>query len=314
MDVLTDVLNSLRLHGTLYCRSILRAPWCLAFGATRAATFHVIEGGSCWLTIEGQPTPIPLAGGDVIVLPRGAAHQISSDPALPPVVTIQLDNEVPDACEVRQVDGAGPQTVLLCGLFDYAQDNGHPLLGLLSPLLHISGEQGQLVPWLDATLKFLASEAGSQQPGAVTLTRRLADILFIQIVRAWVVQAGKAARGWLGALHDPQIGAALGAIHRNPAHPWTVEALAMEVAMSRSGFAARFTALVGETPLQYVTNWRMRAAAGMLQHGALGTAEIAHRVGYGSEIAFSKAFKRTLGVAPGAYRRSQRQPRPEAMA
>jgi hypothetical protein len=152
MDVLTDVLNSLRMQGTLYCRSVLRHPWCLGFGATRAATFHVVERGSCLLQIDGAAEPIALAGGDVLVLPRGAAHRISSAPQLEPIVSIQLDQDIPNECQSRQMGEGGLQTVLLCGMFDFAHDNGHPLLSLLPPLVHINAEQGQTAPWLETTL------------------------------------------------------------------------------------------------------------------------------------------------------------------
>jgi len=306
LDVLTDVLNSMRLNSTLYCRSELSAPWGLAFGKTRAATFHVVDRGGGWLRLDGAEAPIALGGGDLIVLPRGCGHYIGSAPDAPVLAAIQLDEQIPIECEVRRYSIDESHTTLLCGLFDFAHDNGHPLLTLLPELLHIRGEDGRAVPWLEATLRFLASEAGSNRPGAETIVRRLADVLFIQSVRAWVEQASVGSRGWLGALRDPQIAAALSAMHRAPAEPWTVEWLASEVAMSRSGFAARFTALVGEAPLQYLTRWRMRTAAQLLQSGTLSMADIAGHVGYESEIAFSKAFKRTIGTSPGAYRRGMR--------
>lgn len=305
MDVLTNVLNELHLQSTLYCRSELRDPWALYFASTKVATFHVIDRGACWLLLDDQAEPVALSSGDLIVLPHGAGHRIGTTPATPLLATIQLDQDVPVECEVQRFSEA-PQTVLLCGLFDFAHENGHPLLALLPPLLHIKGEQGRAAAWLDTTLRFLAVEAGSSTPGAATLVRRLADILFIQAIRTWVMQEHSEARGWLGALRDPQIGAALSAIHHELANPWTVEALATRVAMSRSAFAARFSALVGEGPLQYLTRWRMRAAARLLSAGRLGVGEVAQHVGYVSEIAFSKAFKRTLGVSPGAYRRASR--------
>lgn len=308
MDVLTDVLNTLRLQSTLYCRSELREPWGLYFGPTRVATFHVIDRGTCWLQLDGQAEPIALAGGDLIVLPRGTGHLLSSAPGLTPATTIQLDEDIPAECEVRRYSDGPPHTILLCGLFDFAHDNGHPLLTLLPPLVHIRGERGQAASWLDATLRFLASEAGSTQPGATAMVCRLTDLLFIQAMRAWVVQTASDAHGWLGALHDPQIGVALGAMHGKPGFAWTVEQLSSEVAMSRSGFAARFRAVVGESPLQYLTRWRMRLAAQLLASERLSIAAIAQQVGYESEIAFSKAFKRTMGQTPGAYRKQVRPP------
>jgi AraC-like DNA-binding protein len=303
MDVLTDVLNSLRLRGTLYCRSELRAPWGLYFGRTRVATFHVVDHGNCWLRLDGQSESTPLAGGDLIVLPQGCGHLISDQPDSPVEATIQLDHNVPPECQVRTFDGEGSHTTLLCGLFDFEHANGHPLLALLPPLVHIKGVQGRAVPWLEMTLKFLASEAGSQRPGAETIVRRLTDVLFVQAIRAWVEQAADESQSWVGALQDRYVGAALQLIHSNPAYPWTVARLAAEVAMSRSTFASRFKALVGESPLHYLTRWRMQLAAQLLHADTCGIVDVAQRVGYESEVAFSKAFKRTMGVSPGVFRR-----------
>ncbi len=303
MDVLTDVLNALHLQSTLYCRAELTAPWMLRFAPTHIATFHVVEQTSCWLQVDGEPTAVALADGDVIMLPHGTGHQIGHAPNTTVVATIQLDQEIPTVCQVRHFEGDGAHTTLLCGLFNFDQDNGHPLLQQLPPLIHIGRAAGQTSERLDATLKFLASEAGSSRPGTETMIKRLADILFVQIIRFWVEYQAKASSGWLSALRDPQISAALALIHRCPERAWTVQGLAQEVALSRAAFAARFSNLVGEPPLHYLTGWRLRTAAGLLRRRELGMAEIAERVGYQSEVAFSKAFKRELGVAPGTYRR-----------
>jgi AraC family transcriptional regulator, alkane utilization regulator len=309
MDVLTDVLNSLRLRSTLYCRSELCAPWGLYFGPTQVATFHVIDHGNCWLRLDGQAELTSLAGGDLIVLPHGCGHLISDQPDSPAQAMIQLDRDVPRECQVRRYAGGGTHTTLLCGLFDFEHADSHPLLAWLPPLVHIKGVQGRAVPWLDTTLKFLASEAGSQRPGAETIVRRLTDVLFVQAIRAWVEQEADGSHSWVQALQDRDIGAALQLMHSKPAYPWTVARLAAEVALSRSTFASRFRALVGESPLHYLTRWRMQTAAQLLHSGSCGVLDVAQRVGYESEVAFSKAFKRTMGVSPGVFRRQARQAR-----
>lgn len=305
MDVLADVLHSFRLKSTLYCRADLHAPWSLGFAPITAATFHVVDRGSCWLEIDGDTRLIPLADGDLIVLPHGIGHGISHEPHIPRFTTIKLDDQA-NRCEMRRNDGTGKFTTLLCGIFAF-EHRSIPLLELLPPLIHIKGEHGRSVAWLDTTLKFLANEAGSMRPGSDTIIKRLADILFIQVVRAWLENEAGAVRGWLGALRDPQIGAALARIHQNPERAWTVGSLASEVAMSRSSFAARFGVLVGEPPLHYITRWRMHIAARLLQCDNLGLAEVAQRIGYVSEVAFRHAFKREMGVAPGVYRRAASQ-------
>jgi len=305
MDVLTDVLESFRLRSTLYCRSELRVPWALRFEPTRAATFHVVDYGHCWLHVDGQ-TPVPLTQGDVIVLPHGNGHVIGDTPSTPPDATINMEEYVPSEWEIRCFTGGGASTTLLCGLFDVDHHTTQPLIELLPSLVHIKGDQGHTVPWLDTTLKFLASESRARRPGAATIIRRLADVLFIQVIRIWVENEANETKGWLRALHDPQIGIALSLIHRNPQYPWTVATLASEVAMSRSAFAARFGMLVGEPPLLYLRRWRMHLAAQLLKNSSVGMLEVAQSVGYESEVAFSKTFKQQLGISPGAYRRQNR--------
>jgi transcriptional regulator GlxA family with amidase domain len=175
----------------------------------------------------------------------------------------------------------------------------------LPPVVHVRGDDGTAIQWLEASLQFVACEMASGQPGAETVVRRLADILFVQAVRAHLAQSGEGAKGWLRALVDPQIGEALGLIHAKPEEPWTVELLASRVAMSRSAFAARFTQLAGEPPLSYLTRWRMDKATRLLRTSNASIGEVAARVGYDAEAAFSKAFKRRIGMAPGAYRRAR---------
>lgn len=160
--------------------------------------------------------------------------------------------------------------------------------------------------WLEANLQFVASEMASGLPGAQTVVSRLADILFVQAIRAYLAESGARSKGWLRGLLDPQIGHALALMHQRPEAPWTVQSLAADVGMSRSAFAARFTDLVEESPLVYLTRWRMSRASTLLR-GTSGIAEVATKVGYDAESAFSKAFKRWMGKAPGAYRRARRE-------
>jgi AraC-like DNA-binding protein len=202
--------------------------------------------------------------------------------------------------------GNGANSTLVCGAFKFEDRRHNPLLGVLPPLVLIKGEEGRAVQWLEPTLQFIACEAASGRPGAQTIISRLADVLFIQIVRGFLVSTPENQRGWLRALSDAQIGTALSLIHQNPENPWTVATLASKVGMSRSTFAGRFAELVGEPPLHYVTRWRMQKAAALLREGTTTLAEIADRVGYESEAAFSKAFKRWVGTAPGAYRKTAR--------
>jgi AraC-like DNA-binding protein len=201
--------------------------------------------------------------------------------------------------------GGGILTSVVHGCFEFEGRETNPLLGALPPLIHIKGEEGRSVPWLETTLQYLASEAMSNLPGSETVVSHLMEILFIQTVRAHISASGISGKtGLIKAVLDPQIGRALAFIHNEPKESWTVELLASRAGMSRAGFAARFRDLVGEPPLQYLTRWRMHKAAQMLRSGDKSLAEIAGYVGYEANAAFSKAFKRWTGSAPGAYRQS----------
>jgi AraC-like DNA-binding protein len=300
MDVLADLLEALRMRGTVYCRSELGTGWALHFEAARCATFHVMESGSGWLSLPGGGAPRPLAAGDMIVLPSGAAHVISDQPARAVVASIRLDAQI-DACLNQRFHDGIAESVLICGTLDFAPRAAATLLKMLPGCLHVRASGHML-----AALNFLAQEAGAARPGSGTILRRLADVLFIQALRAWLEEDVDGEGGWLRALRDPQIGAALALMHGEPGGDWTVARLARQVAMSRSAFAERFTLLVGQPPMDYLNAWRMQRAAQLLEDDALTMAEIASAVGYQTTPAFSRAFKRRLGANPSAYRRAER--------
>jgi AraC-like DNA-binding protein len=227
---------------------------------------------------------------------------LCDNPQTPPVPLDRLLPENQAGNPVIRHGGGGAETQLICGSFQFENAAESPLLSLLPSLIHIRGNGSEAEDWLASTLQLLAFEARQARPGAKTVISRLTEIIFVQAVRAWMENQPAGQRGWLGALRDPQIGTALELIHHAPERPWSVATLAREVAMSRSPFAARFTALVGEPPLAYLTHWRMHRAARLLRSDSLSVGEVAERVGYESAAAFSKAFKRCFGQAPGAYR------------
>jgi AraC-like DNA-binding protein len=197
---------------------------------------------------------------------------------------------------------------MTCCTFQFINGDYNPLLAVLPPLIHVPSGREQLDEWLEPTLKMMAYEARHPRPGSETLIARLIDIILVQAVRLWVEDQPHNQGGWLGALRDPQIGPALGLIHREPQKGWSVSSLAREVAMSRSIFSAKFSSLVGEPPLTYLTRWRLWQASKLLADGNLSVSETALRVGYESEAAFSRAFKRHFGHSPVAYRRGHVQP------
>jgi AraC-like DNA-binding protein len=212
--------------------------------------------------------------------------------------------ELPTRFEPCRVGGGGTTARYLCGGFQFGESSANPVLASLPPLIHVKGENGRVLPWLEVQLQCIACEASSGRPGAQMVVARLSDVLFVQAVRAHLAALEDEAHGWLAAARDPQIGRALYLIHRSPERSWTVASLAAAVFLSRSAFAERFTRLVGQPPLAYLSAWRMHLAARMLRGESVRLAALADRLGYGSEASFSTAFRRHYGTSPGAYRRA----------
>jgi len=312
MDVLTDVLESIHVRSLIVGRLEFTAPWGLRMTRGRPG-FYVVTRGTCWLEVEGLDAPIQLGGGDLVVLPRGQAHVIrdSRRTRALPAADVLKSCTPHKTCQpggVFQYGGGGARTTMVGGCFRVDDATSNPLIRSLPPIIHVQGDGGTPVEWLEATLQFVAAEMASGQPGAETVVSRLADILFVQAVRAHLVQMRDHASGWLRALVDPQIGQALALIHEHPEEAWTVATLAERVGMSRSAFAARFTELAEEPPLTYLTRWRMTKASRLLRNGTSSLGEISGQVGYEAEAAFSKAFKRWHGIAPGMFRKHQTAP------
>ena len=303
-DVLTTVMDAVRLRSRVFCRSELKAPWGMALKRSDYAHFHVIERGGAWLRVEGQE-PVALAGGDMVVVPHGTGHTLTDSLATKarPLAEMAGRRASEGGCVVMRGGGEGAETRLVCGSFRFERREAHPLVELLPPLIHLRPAETPAAEWLEATLRFLAWETREAKPGTETIVSRLTDVIFVLVLRAFIESLPEGRGGWMGALRERHVGAALAHIHRSPERDWTNASLAEAVGMSRSRFAARFTALVGEPPLTYLSRWRLETAASLLQDGVLGLGEIAARVGYESEAAFSKAFRRRFGTPPGAFRR-----------
>jgi AraC-like DNA-binding protein len=306
MDVLTDVLESIRIRSVVIGRFELSAPWGFV-GEGFGLGFCVVTRGSCWLEMDGARA-VSLGSGDFVLMRKNRRHTLRDSLRTPaqPIHDILKGCRRRHACQpggVFTLGGGGAQTTIVGGRFEIDEGLDNPLLASLPPMIHVRGDRGTPVQWLESTLQFMAAEMASGQPGAETVVSRLADILFVQAVRTHVAEGGDRA-GWVQALVDPQIGQALSLIHQQPQHAWTVESLAARVAMSRSAFAARFVELVREPPMTYLTRWRMTTASRLLRAGDVRIGDVAGRVGYDAEAAFSKAFKRWTGTAPGAFRRS----------
>lgn len=309
MDVLTDALEAIHVTSLLSGRLELTAPWGMR-KAPKSPGFFVVIRGTAWFEMDGLDAPVQLGSGDLVLLPHGLAHSLRDALTTPLVSSEQIFTGCPrrQNCQpggVFTYGGGGALTSIVGGKIEFENGPTNPLLRSLPPMIHVRGDNGTPMPWLDTCLQFIAMEMSSGQPGASTIVSRLADILFVQAIRAHVIASGADAKGWLRALSDPHIGKALSLIHEQPNAPWSVETLAAEVAMSRSAFAARFSELVEEPPLTYLTRWRMQRASKLLRSSNDTIATVASKVGYDAEAAFSKAFKRWMGNAPGAFRKAQ---------
>ncbi len=302
MDALTHILDLARLRSSVYCCSELGSPWGLHFAAHSCAVFHVLHCGNGFLKVVGKTEWVPLHEGDLLLLPHGQEHTLSETPDTTPLFNLEID-QWGECALMRWSDT--PSAVLLCGTFDFEHVHSASLFQYLPNVIHIPYNAERP---LNRVLELMAEEAKAQRPAKEVVLRRLSDILFVQIVQHWAEIHVQHDSGWLGAFHDPLIGKALTLIHSQSQHPWTVASLARSIACSRSTLAARFTMLVGEPPMAYLTRWRMQIAARMLKEDpSLRISDIATHVGYHSEAAFSKAFKRLMGVAPVVYRSTLRQ-------
>ncbi len=307
-------LHFLRVTGTFYCRSELSAPWGLYLPPEpESMWFHVVNSGRCWLEIDAQE-PLELRPGDFVLVPRGEGHRLVSEPGQPaPRVDELTYDYASDRYALLRYGGGGAPTSVVCGTVRMGHPAGRSLVALLPRAILIQSVPGSPSPeadWMYSTLRLIAAEAQQLRPGGEAVIMRLSDILVVQAIRWWMASEAPERTGWLHALQDPRIGRALSLVHSDPGRAWTVESLARETAMSRSAFAARFTELVGEPVMQYVTRWRMQVAYDWLQYDDMAVAQVATRLGYESEAAFRRAFKRTTGTAPGAARRSTPGPLP----
>jgi AraC-like DNA-binding protein len=303
VDPLGDVLHVLRMSGAFYCRTELTAPWGLEMPAfAGCVSFHLVTAGSGVLEVDGITSH--LHTGDLVLVPHGRGHVLRSSPGAGVAGRVdRLEQQmVGNHYSVLRLGGGGDAATLLCGILQFDHPTARRLLDLLPPTVHVRGEDARGAGRVGQLLTLVTDEAREVRPGGEAVITRLADVVVIEAIRSWIDEDDGARAGWLAALRDPQVGRALALVHAGPGRPWTLGGLAHEVAMSRSAFAARFTALVGEAPMRYVTRWRMEAATAALEDGR-EVGAVSRELGYASEAAFNRAFKRLTGRTPGAVRR-----------
>jgi AraC-like DNA-binding protein len=296
VDVLSDAIAVMRTGEPSSNRLRLGSPWCYRFAPYDGAGFHVLLRGTGWLIPEhGEPTP--LGTGDVVLVPHGSAHILSDSP--------RAHDAVPFEAAVADPEG---QVEALCGKYRLDRSRRHPLVAGLPEIIHLPTQVGRH-PELRAAIDLLGGEVSGDRPGRGAALSGLLDLLLVYIVRAWI--DGQSGAGWPRALHDPQIAAALECLHTDLARPWRIEDLAASVGLSRATLARRFTTLTGQPPMAYLAWWRMTTAARLLRETDLPLPGISRQVGYHSPYAFSHAFKRHFGLAPGRYRSKRQADHPD---
>ncbi|GHE60216.1 AraC family transcriptional regulator [Streptomyces griseoaurantiacus] len=295
MDVLSDVITTMRTGRPASRRLRVDAPWCYRFDPYEGAGFHILLRGTGWLLAEGAE-PVPLATGDVVLVPRGSAHVLSHVPR--PEGAVPLDD--------AEAEPEG-RVEFLCGKYRLDHTRGHPLLGSLPDVVHLPAGPGRHAE-LRAAVDLLAAEVTGGRSGRDAVVSGLLDLLLVYMARAWFEEHPE--DGWPRALRDREVAAVLEALHTEPAAPWRLEELAARVGLSRATLARRFTALTGQPPMTYLTWWRMTSAAHLLRTGEQPLTAVARQVGYGSPFAFSHAFKRHFGRTPAQFRADASPPEP----
>lgn len=323
MDALSDVLKSVRLEGAVYINAEFTAPWCVLsrYGIARARKrladaehvmfFHFLTEGSCKVRLADGGEEFEASSGDVLLFAHDDNHLLGSDLQLAPVATdtIVTPESIAGPEIIRlQHGGGGPATRFVCGYLACSSSACRPLLEALPRVLRISISDGPAASLLRDLLRVGVYESATSRPGAESLLAKLSEFMFVEAMRRHIASLPPEGKGWLAGVRDTQIGRALALMHEEPGRPWTVDDLAREVAMSRSALAERFASLVGESPIQYLTRWRLALAADALRAGSDPIVRLAERSGYESEAAFSRAFKREFGMPPAAWRRAGIKP------
>jgi AraC-like DNA-binding protein len=315
MDTLSDVLRAVRLKGAIFFDVHASDPWAAETPAGdqivgrmfptagHLISYHAVTHGSCWACVGDEP-PMPLQAGDIVVIPHGDAHVLSTTPGIRGVKDVKR-YQAPDELmlPVSITVGSGVESAgFVCGFLGCDARPYNPLLAALPRVFKVNDPVGGP---LSAYVQIALGESKSPRIGSQSVMGRLSELMFVDVIRRYLETLPSERMDWLSGLRDPQIGRALSEIHRNPARDWTLEGLARKVAMSRSAFAEHFMRFVGTPPMQYLANWRMQLAAGQLISTTDSVVAVANRVGYESEAAFSRAFKKLVGVSPSHWRRSR---------
>ena len=313
MDVLSDVLQTIRLEGAIFLNAECREPWCVDIpegsdlartlkpGAQSLVICHTILEGRCWVQLPGSEA-VAAHAGDTVAIPYGDRHLIGSGLHHAPVSIEHVVQVKGPHLDLIRYGGDGDRTAVVCGWFAYEQDIPNPLVSALPRLFRSSLRKRPSGPWIEQSIRYAVQEAASGQPGSGAVATKVAEWLFVEALRGYIESLSPRHPGWLAGLRDPQVGKCLGLMHGQPAQDWSVESLAQAVHVSRSVLAQRFNQLVGMPPIQYLIRWRMAMAARLLRDQRISLGRVTEVIGYESEASFSRAFKKEFGVSPGQWR------------
>ena len=322
MDVLSEVLKAVRLDGAMFFNGEFSAPWCFRSPPSHAVApyfssasrhviiYHLLTEGCGYAHVEGDGRSVPLNAGDIVIFPHGDPHILGNGPPVTPVDNgRELQRVLSQGLKVSRFGGGGELTKFICGYMACDPQLSRVFLGGLPPVLKVHIRNDASGNWLENSLRYSVDNADASTPGGETVLAKLSEVLFVETLRRYIASLPQEQTGWLAGVRDPEVGKALALLHRKPAHPWTIASLGDEVGISRSVLAERFRRYLAETPMAYLTRWRLHLGAQMLASTSNSVLQIAAEVGYESEPSFNRAFKREFGLPPARFRSQSRSAR-----
>jgi AraC-like DNA-binding protein len=326
MDVLSEVLTAVKLNGAVFFNADFSAPWCARSVDARTVTsylspnsqhviiFHLLTEGRGYAHVEGDDRMVSLNAGDILIVPHGDPHILGNGPPVTPVDRAQVVEQVlSQGLKVSRMGGGGEITKFICGYMSCDPHLSGVFLGGLPPIMKVNIRDDASGQWLENSIRYSVDHADGPRPGGGAVLARLSEVLFVETLRRYIALLPSEQTGWLAGVRDQEVGKALALLHRQPANPWTIASLANEVGMSRSALAERFRRYLSETPIAYLTHWRLQLGAQMLKSTSSSVAQIAAEVGYESEASFNRAFKREFVLPPARFRTQSKSARAKAM-
>jgi len=315
MDVLSEVLKTVKLDGAMFYNAEFSAPWCfcsppstvlapyLSVNSKHVIIFHLMTDGHGYAEVEGNSQPLPLSAGDLVILPHGDPHALRNGPFVKPVDHAEEVRRVfSQGLKVSRMGGGGEVSKFICGYMACDPQLSRLFLGGLPSILKVNVRTDASSQWLEQTIRYSVDQADRSQPGSQAVLARLSEVLFIETLRRYIAALSPEQKGWLAGVRDPEVGRALALLHRKPAHSWTISALTKEIGISRSVLTERFRRYLSESPMSYLARWRLSLGAQLLQSTSKSVSQIAGEVGYESEPSFNRAFKRQFGLPPARFR------------